>query len=97
MDSATSWLGDLEQVTFPSVSLCSCKRESHRHLSGFLLGVVRDCRRESVLRTIKRLHLEVFMFISLCLASMRIKSAKALGSVALAPVGLCLFTSRRRG
>lgn len=37
---------------------------------------------------IKRFHLKVFMFISLCLASMRIKSAYTLGSVALAHLAL---------
>lgn len=44
------------------------------------------------MRTVKRTHLKVFMFISLCLASMRTKSAYALGSVALALLGLGLST-----
>lgn len=49
------------------------------------------------MRTVKRTHLKVFMFISLCLASMRTKSAYALGSVALAPLGLGLSTGTGRG
>lgn len=56
------------------------KRKCHTNLS----GVVPDCRRKSILRAVKCLHLKAFvMFISLCLGSKRIKSAYALGSVSM--------------
>lgn len=59
---ATSWLGDLEQVTFPGASSCSfVKKECHRYFSGFLLGVVQNCRRESVLRIVEVPRLKGFV------------------------------------